>query len=197
MWCRRTAMAMALRTTSFFCFHADCVGCLGRSSRSRRLRRVAASRLGEGKIQETHRTTVFRCEVTTTIPPTIIRIAVNSTRPYSHRVCGPFTRRCRQRRFLATKHGDTEPISRFHKLDPKGVCNTIRAGTASDRGAFTSPRPIHPFSPRCITVREAARLHSYPDWFRFHVTKWHGFRQIGNSVPPLHSQGPLRPNSVK
>ncbi len=36
-----------------------------------------------------------------------------------------------------------------------------------------------------ITVREAARLHSYPDWFRFHVTKWHGFRQIGNSVPPL------------
>ena len=33
-------------------------------------------------------------------------------------------------------------------------------------------------------MREAARLHSYPDWFRFHVTKWHGFRQIGNSVPP-------------
>lgn len=90
-----------------------------------------------------------------------------------------------QKRFLATEHGDTEPVSRFHKLDPKGVCNTIRAGTASDRGAFTSPRPIHPYSPRCITVREAARLHSYPDWFRFHVTKWHGFRQIGNSVPPL------------
>jgi DNA (cytosine-5)-methyltransferase 1 len=88
-------------------------------------------------------------------------------------------------RFQETKQGDTEPVSRFHKLDPKGICNTIRAGTASDHGAFTSPRPIHPFSPRCITVREAARLHSYPDWFRFHVTKWHGFRQIGNSVPPL------------
>ncbi|NET45894.1 MAG: DNA cytosine methyltransferase [Okeania sp. SIO2B3] len=53
------------------------------------------------------------------------------------------------------------------------------------KGAYTSPRPIHPFTPRCITVREAARLHSYPDWFRFHVTKWHGFRQVGNSVPPL------------
>jgi DNA (cytosine-5)-methyltransferase 1 len=90
-----------------------------------------------------------------------------------------------KKRFLETKHGDTEPISRFLKLDPAGICNTIRAGTASDRGAFTSPRPIHPYSPRCITVREAARLHSYPDWFRFHVTKWHGFRQIGNSVPPL------------
>ncbi|MGC9998344.1 MAG: DNA cytosine methyltransferase [Terriglobia bacterium] len=88
-------------------------------------------------------------------------------------------------RFLQTKQGETEPVSRFFKLDPKGICNTIRAGTASDRGAFTSPRPIHPYSPRCITVREAARLHSYPDWFRFHVTKWHGFRQIGNSVPPL------------
>jgi DNA (cytosine-5)-methyltransferase 1 len=90
-----------------------------------------------------------------------------------------------KRRFAETAHGDTEPISRFLKLDPDGICNTIRAGTASDRGAFTSPRPIHPYSPRCITVREAARLHSYPDWFRFHVTKWHGFRQIGNSVPPL------------
>jgi DNA (cytosine-5)-methyltransferase 1 len=90
-----------------------------------------------------------------------------------------------QKRFAATAHGKVEPISRFLKLDPEGVCNTLRAGTGSDRGAFTSPRPIHPHQPRCITVREAARLHSYPDWFRFHATKWHGFRQIGNSVPPL------------
>lgn len=90
-----------------------------------------------------------------------------------------------RQRFADAPFGKIEPISRFHKLDPNGVCNTIRAGTARDRGAFTSPRPIHPYSSRCITVREAARLHSYPDWFRFHVTKWHGFRQIGNSVPPL------------
>ena len=88
-------------------------------------------------------------------------------------------------RFVETAHGQTEPISRFLKLDPQGVCNTLRAGTDSARGAFTSPRPIHPVHPRVITVREAARLHSYPDWFRFHVTKWHGFREIGNSVPPL------------
>lgn len=89
------------------------------------------------------------------------------------------------KRFALTPQGKTEPISRFYKLSPEGLCNTLRAGTASNRGAFTSPRPIHPFTPRCITVREAARLHSYPDWFRFHATKWHGFRQIGNSVPPL------------
>jgi len=87
-------------------------------------------------------------------------------------------------RFHAAKHGEKEPISRFYKLHPEGVCNTLRAGTDRARGAYTSPRPIHPSTPRCITVREAARLHSYPDWFRFHVTKWHGFRQVGNSVPP-------------
>lgn len=88
-------------------------------------------------------------------------------------------------RFKETHQGKIEPISRFFRLHPDGFCNTLRAGTPINRGAHTSPRPIHPFTPRCITVREAARLHSYPDWFRFHVTKWHGFRQIGNSVPPL------------
>jgi DNA (cytosine-5)-methyltransferase 1 len=90
-----------------------------------------------------------------------------------------------QKRFQDTAPGCVEPISRFLKLDRDGICNTLRAGTGSDKGAFTSPRPIHPDTPRCITVREAARIHSYPDWFRLHATKWHGFRQIGNSVPPL------------
>ena len=86
-------------------------------------------------------------------------------------------------RFAATPPGTTEAISRFLRLHPDGIANTLRAGTASDRGAYTAPRPIHPWLPRVITVREAARLHGYPDWFRFHVTKWNGFRQIGNSVP--------------
>ena len=91
-------------------------------------------------------------------------------------------------RFARTPPGKSDRISHFHRLDLAGLCTTLRAGTASNRGAFTSPRPIHPTTPRCITVREAARLHSYPDWFRFHATKWHGFRQIGNSVPPLLAQ---------
>lgn len=86
-------------------------------------------------------------------------------------------------RFSATAPGTTEAVSRFLRLHPDGLCNTLRAGTASDRGAHTAPRPIHPVHPRVITVREAARLHGYPDWFRFHVTKWNGFREIGNSVP--------------
>jgi DNA (cytosine-5)-methyltransferase 1 len=90
-----------------------------------------------------------------------------------------------RRRFADTEPGKTEPVSRFKKLALDGLCNTLRAGTARNRGAFTSPRPIHPVSPRCISVREAARLHSFPDWFSFHATIWHGFRQIGNSVPAL------------
>ena len=89
-----------------------------------------------------------------------------------------------RRRFAATKESETEPISRFFKLSATGLSNTLRAGTDAARGAFTSPRPIHYRYPRCITVREMARLHGFPDWFRFQQTKWHGARQIGNAVPP-------------
>ena len=87
-------------------------------------------------------------------------------------------------RFAETREGEIEPISRFFKLPSAGVSNTLRAGTDGARGAFTSPRPIHYRYPRCITVREMARLHGFPDWFRFNATKWHGARQIGNAVPP-------------
>ena len=89
-----------------------------------------------------------------------------------------------RRRFRETEAGKTEPISRFFKLSESGVCNTLRAGTDGARGAFTSPRPIHYRYHRCVTVREMARLHGFPDWFRFNATKWHGARQIGNAVPP-------------
>ena len=77
-----------------------------------------------------------------------------------------------------------EQVSRFYRLHPDKPSNTLRAGTASNRGAFTAPRPIHYELARCISVREAARLHSFPDWFQFHRTIWHGFRQIGNAVAP-------------
>lgn len=87
-------------------------------------------------------------------------------------------------RFSKTKPGSIEQKSRLYRLPAKGPSRTLRAGTGSERGAHTSPRPIHPTEDRVITVREAARLHGYPDWFRFHTTNWHGHRQIGNSVPP-------------
>lgn len=91
-------------------------------------------------------------------------------------------------RFAATAAGGVEPTSRFFKLPPDGISNTLRAGTDSARGAFTSPRPIHYKWNRCVTVREMARLHGFPDWFRFNQTKWHGARQIGNAVPPPLAQ---------
>ena len=88
-------------------------------------------------------------------------------------------------RFSATEPGTVEKTSRFFKLADSGLCNTLRAGTASNKGAYTAPRPIHYSQPRCITVREAARLHTFPDWFQFHRTIWHGFREIGNAVIPM------------
>lgn len=88
-------------------------------------------------------------------------------------------------RFKEAECGKNEVISRFYKLHPNLPCNTLRAGTNSDHGAHTAPRPIHYEHPRCISVREGARLHSFPDWFQFHRTIWHGFREIGNAVAPL------------
>ena len=87
-------------------------------------------------------------------------------------------------RFTELRPGQVDQPSNMPRLDPRDYSCTLRAGTGPDHGSFTAPRPVHPAYPRVITVREAARLHSFPDWFEFHVTKWHGLRQIGNSVPP-------------
>ena len=48
-----------------------------------------------------------------------------------------------------------------------------------------SGRFFHPTQNRTITIREAARLHSYPDNFHFLGTYTHMASQIGESVPPL------------
>ena len=100
-----------------------------------------------------------------------------------------------QKRFKETKPGKTEPISRLFRLDLEGQCNTIRSGTASDRGALTSPRPIHPRSPRVITNREAARLHSFPDWVSVYTSR-NGtvFGKSEIQSPPLLGQNDSRRN---
>lgn len=95
-------------------------------------------------------------------------------------------------RFTATPPGEVEAISRYHRLCWESVSPTLRAGTGEEHGSHTAPRPIHPTNPRCITTREAARIHSYPDWFQFYGTRWHDFRQIGNSVPPALARSVAR-----
>lgn len=91
-------------------------------------------------------------------------------------------------RYRALEPDSVDKISRSKKLCWDGVCPTLRAGTGSDKGSYQAVRPIHPSSPRVITVREAARLQGFPDWFCFHPTKWHSFRMIGNSVSPIVSE---------
>ena len=95
-------------------------------------------------------------------------------------------------RYGGLKFGEQDPITKSVKLIPDGFCPTLRAGTDSTKGSFQAVRPIHFRYPRVITPREAARLQSFPDWFCFDKTKWHSFRQIGNSVPPALAKSVLQ-----
>lgn len=96
-----------------------------------------------------------------------------------------------KKRYGDTKPGQTDKVSRAKRLAWEGLCPTLRAGTGADKGSHQAVRPLHPVEARVITVREAARLQGFPDWFCFHNTKWHSFRMIGNSVSPLVSESIL------
>ena len=65
------------------------------------------------------------------------------------------------------------------RKDEISVTITTRFDTPSS-GKFT-----HPFLDRAITVREAARIQSFPDDFRFVGNKGSQMKQVGNAVPPL------------
>lgn len=87
-------------------------------------------------------------------------------------------------RFTNTEPGSKEPISRLPRLRVTGYSSTLKAG-GNPKSRHTAARPIHPCYPRVITVREAARLSSFPDYFQFASSKLAAHRQIGNAVPPL------------
>jgi len=95
-------------------------------------------------------------------------------------------------RYGALEPGEHDSVSKSVKLDANGLCPTLRAGTGRDRGAYQAVRPIHYLRPRVITPREGGRLQGFPDWFVFQPTKWHSFRQIGNSVSPIVAERLLR-----
>ncbi|MGZ4531352.1 MAG: DNA cytosine methyltransferase [Mycobacteriaceae bacterium] len=81
----------------------------------------------------------------------------------------------RLRRYAADSFTD-----KYKRLDWSELSRSITAHIAKDGYWY-----IHPEEHRTLTVREAARIQTFPDRFRFAGTRSDAFRQIGNAVPPL------------
>lgn len=85
---------------------------------------------------------------------------------------------------LKTHKNESSFIDRFKVVDGEGISHTVVAHIAKDGHHY-----IHPDKNQCrsISVREAARLQSFPDDFYFEGSRSAAFKQIGNAVPPLMS----------
>ena len=83
---------------------------------------------------------------------------------------------------LKTHRNEESFLDRFKVVDGMGCSHTLVAHLAKDGHYF-----IHPTLEYCrsISVREAARLQSFPDNFFFEGSRSSKFKQIGNAVPPL------------
>ncbi|MBF8456979.1 DNA cytosine methyltransferase [Kaistella sp. G5-32] len=83
---------------------------------------------------------------------------------------------------LKTHKNETSFSDRYKVVNGNGVSHTVVAHIAKDGHYY-----IHPDVEQCrsISVREAARLQSFPDDFFFEGSRSAAFKQIGNAVPPL------------
>lgn len=71
-------------------------------------------------------------------------------------------------------------VSKWQKLQLDKPSHTLVAHLSVDTYSH-----IHPVEPRGISIREAARLQSFPDGFLLQCSMGDAFKQIGNAVPPL------------
>jgi DNA (cytosine-5)-methyltransferase 1 len=84
--------------------------------------------------------------------------------------------------FKDLKPGERDPKSHHDRLHPDRPAYTLRAGF----GNFSPLRPIHYKYDRVISVRESARIQTFPDSFVWPVgmSRLQQYRQVGNAVPP-------------
>jgi DNA (cytosine-5)-methyltransferase 1 len=76
-------------------------------------------------------------------------------------------------------------LDRFRVVDPEGVCHTIVAHLSKDGHYYIYPSIENP---RSISIREAARIQSFPDDYFFEGGQGAAFKQIGNAVPPIMAE---------
>lgn len=84
-------------------------------------------------------------------------------------------------RYVQLKPGQRDKVGRVDRLDPSRPSKTVIAGGAKGGGRSH----LHPFIPRTISVRECARLQTFPDNYVFTGTTARQFTQVGNAVPPV------------